>query len=396
MTRSLTGKINLNSVRTLKPGEQLSDTDLKGFGVRRQYKAASYFVLSSVNGRLKRITIGKHGSPWNPETARKRAAQLLYQMKSGTDPSREREDARNQAITFDDLAQQFIDVHGAKIKPKTRNDYESIIRRQLAGAFHNKPLNEIDAIAVHRAHASWRKTPRAGNLALSVLSVMLTWAETQGFRQGKNPCEDVKRYPEHKRERYLTGDELIQLGKALADAEANGANPYVLGLIRLLILTGARLGELLTLRWTFVDTTRSCLRLPDSKTGAKVILINSDALAILAALPRIDANPFVFPGHIHGAHLVNIQKPWRTIRHRAGLDDVRIHDLRHSFASVAVDVGGTLPVIGHLLGHRQAQTTARYAHVSPTPARQLVDATGAHIAAALKPIKSAPADLDQE
>lgn len=150
----------------------------------------------------------------------------------------------------------------------------------------------------------------------------------------------------------------------------------------MLVSTGARLSEMLTLRWAYVDASRRVLRLPDSKTGAKTIYLNPQALAVLEALPRIDGHPFVFPGHVSGRHLVNIQKPWRALRAEAGLDDVRIHDLRHSFASISVEVGGTLPVIGALLGHSQAQTTARYAHVGPSPAQRVADAAGARIAEA--------------
>lgn len=156
----------------------------------------------------------------------------------------------------------------------------------------------------------------------------------------------------------------------------------MIGIIRMLVLTGARLSEMLTLRWSYVDAERRTLRLPDSKTGAKTIYLSPEAVAILHDLPRLDGNPWVFPGHIAGRHLVNIQKPWRSLRAKAGLNDVRIHDLRHSFASISIEVGGTLPIIGALLGHSQAQTTARYSHVAPSPAQRIADAAGARIAEA--------------
>ncbi|MFO0734193.1 MAG: tyrosine-type recombinase/integrase [Nitrospiraceae bacterium] len=349
MARNFVGKINLTSVRELQPGDELRDVDLKGFGVRRQHKATSYFVRTPIHGRLKRITIGKHGSPWTPDAARKRATELIYAIRLGRDPAHERDVKRRQAITFDEVAQQFLEIHGAKLKPRTLEEYGRLIRRQLSDAFSNKPLSDIDAAAVSRAHASWRKTPRAANHALAVLSAMLNWAQTQGLREGANPCDTIQHYRETKRERYLTEDELVRLGIALLEAESAGENPYVVALVRLLILTGARLNELLTLRWRFVDAPRSCLRLPDSKTGAKIILLSPDALQVLSAVPSIDGNPWVFVGHIHGSHLVNVQKPWRAIRKRVGIDDVRLHDLRYSFASIAIDLGGTLPVIGHSL-----------------------------------------------
>jgi integrase len=219
---------------------------------------------------------------------------------------------------------------------------------------------------------------------LAVLSKLMTWAEDQGLsNQVANPCQNIERYRENKRERYLSSDELQRLGDTLRDREAAGENLFVIGLIQMLILTGARLSEMLTLRWDYVDTQRGLLRLPDSKTGAKTIRLNQAAKDVLARLPRLAKSPWVFPGHRQGQHLVNIQKPWRSIRAEAGLADVRLHDLRHSFASVAVEMGGSLPLIGHLLGHSKAQTTARYAHVAPSPAQEVAEATGRRIEQAM-------------
>lgn len=374
----------MTNVRQLEPGDELRDIDLKGFGVRRQQASISYFVHTRIRGRLKRLTIGKHGSPWTPDTARREAAKLLLAIKSGENPALERDARRIKATTFDELAAQFLDLHGAKLKPRTREEYARLIRLQLTKSFGGMPIEDITAGSVARAHANWRKTPRAANHALAVLSKMMSWAEEQGLREGKNPCIGVEHYRETKRERFLSDEELSRLGAALSEAQAAGESLWTITLVRMLILTGARLGEMLTLKWDHVDLTRNCLRLPDSKTGAKTVLLSAEASALLASLPRIANNPWVFPGHIHGQHLVNAQKPWRAIRERAGLDDVRLHDLRHSFASVAVEVGGTLPIIGHLLGHSQAQTTARYAHVAPNPAQRVANAVGKRIAEAMK------------
>ena len=212
----------------------------------------------------------------------------------------------------------------------------------------------------------------------------MNWAEANGYRkQGSNPCGGIKRYKEIKRERYLTQEELGRLGKALAEAEANSLNPYVIATLRLLLLTGARLNEILTLRWQYVDVARQQIRLPESKTGPKTLLLNDPAVAVLNSLPRLENNPWVLPGHIQGTHLVAVEKPWYALRKKAGIPDVRLHDLRHSFASVAVDAGGSLPIIGRLLGHGHTQTTARYAHVGQSPAQALANITGATIHAAL-------------
>ena len=156
----------------------------------------------------------------------------------------------------------------------------------------------------------------------------------------------------------------------LSDAEKTGGeNPFVIAAIRLLLFTGARLGEILTLRWEYVDLDRELINLPDSKTGRKLIYLNSLAMDVLTDLPRVEGNPFVIVGNKAGAHLVNIRKPWYRSREAAGIDDVRIHDLRHSFASIAVSGGLTLPLIGKLLGHRKSATTERYAHLADDPIR---------------------------
>jgi integrase len=213
---------------------------------------------------------------------------------------------------------------------------------------------------------------------LALLSKFFNWCERHGYRpDGSNPCRHIEKYKEKRRERFLTPQELAQLGEALADSEEHETvSPFAIAAIRLLVLTGARLSEILTLQWSYVDFEHSLLRLPDSKTGQKVIYLNAPALQVLTDLPRLEGNPFVICGKREGARLINIQKPWRRIRKAAGLDDVRIHDLRHSFASIAAGSGQSLPVIGALLGHSQPQTTARYAHLSADPLRTANDAIG--------------------
>lgn len=397
MAGCLTAKITQSAVQALAPGQEIRDREIKGFGVRRQNGAISYFLHTRINGRLKRLTLGRHGSPWTPETARKEAARLLVSIRKGDDPARDRDERRRVSDPFETVAAAFLATHGAKLKPRTREEYAKLIRLQLGRAFNGKPISEITRPAVARAHTSWHATPRAANHALSVLSKLLSWAEQHGYRTpGENPCRKIERYKEAQRQRYLSEEELVSLGSALAEAEAEGENPWVIGVIRMLLLTGARLTEMLTLKWSYCDMSRQVLRLPDSKTGAKTIHLNPQALHVLQQLPRIEGNPWVFPGHGHGRHIAGMQKPWRAICSRAGLTDVRLHDLRHSFASIAIEAGGTLPVIGHLLGHTQPQTTARYAHVAPSPAQRVADAAGDRIARAwasaspIKPTKTSP------
>src|SRR5829696_1188480 len=211
---------------------------------------------------------------------------------------------------------------------------------------------------------------------------MFNWA---GRRGDKNPCVGIERFQERKRRRYLSSAELARLGAALVKAEDEKlTSPYVIAAIRLLVFTGARLNEILTLRWDHVDLERGWLNLSDSKTGAKTIYLNGAAQRLLTALPRIEGHPFVVPGERQGRHLINLEKPWRKIREVAQLPDVRLHDLRHSFASVGAGAGLGLPVIGALLGHAHAATTARYAHLASDPLQQAVDLIGQRLEAALR------------
>jgi integrase len=173
-----------------------------------------------------------------------------------------------------------------------------------------------------------------------------------GICSNTNPVRKVMRYRENRRDRFLKTEELVRLGKELTEAERTGAeNQFVIAALRLLIYTGARLREILTLRWEWVDLDRKLLLLPDSKTGAKIIRLSDPAISVLHHIPKIPANPFVIVGARTGKPLINLQRPWRRIRKSAGLDNVRIHDLRHTFASLAIANGFSLPIVGSLLGH---------------------------------------------
>ena len=195
-----------------------------------------------------------------------------------------------------------------------------------------------------------------------------------------------------RRERFLSEAELARLGDALRVAERDkGATPWAIAAIRLLTFTGARLSEILTLKWEYVNAEHGILLLPDSKTGQKAVHLNAPSLAVLQDILRLDGNPYVICGDIPGQHLVNLERPWRRIRKTAGLDDVRLHDLRHSFASIGASSGHSLLIIGKMLGHSQPATTARYAHLADDPVKAASDAVAARIAAAMGHVK--PADL---
>jgi integrase len=211
---------------------------------------------------------------------------------------------------------------------------------------------------------------------------MFNLAERWGVRSDNtNPVRHVGKYAESKKERYLTADEFLRLAKALSEAEGQGTeNPFVIAAIRLLILTGARLGEVLSLRWSDVNFEHGILLLGDSKTGRKTIFLSKPAMDLLNELPRVSANPYVIVGARSRQHLKNLQKPWGRMRRAAKLSDVRIHDLRHSFASIAAASGMSLPVIGKLLGHTKSATTERYSHLAADPLKAANEAIGQQLA----------------
>jgi integrase len=214
---------------------------------------------------------------------------------------------------------------------------------------------------------------------------MFSLAEMWGLRpDGSNPRKHIKKYAEEKRERFLSPAELKRVGEVLREMESEGIElPSAIAATRLLILTGCRLNEIMTLQWEHVDLPGKALRLPDSKTGAKVVHLGQPAIDVLEKVALVETNPWVIVGTLPGARLTDLQPFWQRVRARAGLNDVRIHDLRHTFASAAVASGQGLPMIGKLLGHTQVQTTARYAHLASATVKTAASDVSAEIAASL-------------
>ena len=225
--------------------------------------------------------------------------------------------------------------------------------------------------------------PYQANRVRSLLSSILNLAEVKGIRPlNSNPCRHVKPYKEEKRERFLSPEELARLGEVLADNQDKLL--FAVAAIRLLLFTGARLGEIRDLKWEYMDWDRAEARLPDSKTGAKTLHLPPPAMQILSELPRVEGNPYVIVGKGEGKQFAKLGKPWTRLRKEAGLEDVRLHDLRHAFASVAASSGMGLPIIGKLLGHTQAQTTQRYAHLASDPVKAAAEKVAGIISDALE------------
>jgi integrase len=399
-------KITKRVVDGTEPGERdrfVWDSELKGFGLKVTPAGRKVYIAQyRLPGRpTQRFTIGRHGSPWTPDGARSEAAAILRHAATGQDPASAKRAAKAD-LTIAELCDLYL-AEGARTKKASTLEMD---RSRIEG--HVKPLlgkkklgaltrGDIDRFLKDVADGKTARDTKTGprgrsivrggqgvaNRSLGMLGAILQFAVEQGLR-ADNPARGVKKFREGRRTRFLSNDEIARLGEALKEAEAGGANHYAIAAIRLLVLTGCRKNEILSLKWDEVDLSGGFLRLADSKTGAKVVHLGAPARALLASLPRHTKNPFVVCGDRPGAHLVGLQKIWASVRAGAKLDDVRLHDLRHSFASVAARSGESLLVIGKVLGHSTSAATSRYAHLSDDPVRIAVDTTTQHIASALK------------
>ncbi len=398
-------KITLTSVANLESGATIWDTDVAGFGARRQCQNTVYILKYRFHGRQRYFTIGRHGSPWTPATARSEARRLLGLTESNEnprDPSAER-DAFGTQPTFAEFAKMYLEDYAPlHKKPRAVQEDARNLRLHILPVIGPLKMSEITRGHASKIQLDLRGFKVKGNRCLGTLSAMMTVAEKWGLRAHyTNPCRGVDRIKEHSRERFLTSEELARLGEALdhaergySDAEWEALPPRerrrkapedwrAVACYRLLLFTGARLSEILTLKWSYIDWNRGLVRLPDSKTGPKNLPLSGPALALIEDLPSLQDNPYVLHGDREEAHFVGIQKPWQRIRHFANLDDVRLHDLRHAFASIAVSGGDSLYLVGKVLGHRQASTTERYAHLQPAPLCDVANRTAAKIAAML-------------
>jgi len=416
-------KRTLDALKPAAQDYQIWDTKVRGLGVRVYPSGARGFVLQYRNaaGRTRKLALGRYGV-LTVDKAREKATRLLAAILDGRDPSQDKRENRH-AKTVGELADLYL-REGSVEKPNKKlssweTDRSNIERhiRPLLGTRLARGLTKFDVarfqsdVAAGKTAKDEKTGPRGraivrggmgiASRALSVLSAMMTFGMGRSI-VSSNPTKGVEPFRGRKKERFLTDTEVGVLGEALVEIERDGSLPWVAtAAIKLLLLTGARRGEILALQWEEVDLDRGCLRLQDSKTGAKVIRLAAAALSLLAALPR--SARWVFPATKGSGHYVGLSKHWDVVKARANalavrraaqeegsslegvprFDHVRLHDLRHSFASFAVQSGGSLFLVGKVLGHKQTRTTERYAHASDEPLLATAELAAQRIALAL-------------
>ena len=395
------------------------DTKLKGFGIRvtertdaagnahrRKMFVIAYRPIGS--RQMRRLNLGSFGK-LTTEEARIQALRQLSAISSGSDPVAERR-AQSKSQTVKDAGELYLREVDRRRKPTTAREYRRLWGKHVVPSLGAKPASVVTNSEIRKLHRSLDETPYVANRVVALLAAFFAYliAEPE-FKLKDNPAIGIEFYPEHGRERFLTRQEFGRLGAALLAAETVGlpaapalkrrpkkvedqkhrpksaeipkiANPFAVAAIRLLALTGCRENEILSLRWDAVDLERGYIRLQDSKTGKSVRPLSRSAAAILEALPRIEGNPFVVVGSQPGSHLTEVKRTWHAVRHHAKLLNLRLHDLRHSFASVPAGTGESLLVVKALLGHKNIATTERYAHLGDDPVRKAADRAAESIA----------------
>lgn len=393
-------KISKRSVDALAPkGERyfVWDEALSGFGIRVGANGRKTYICRYRNGNIRRqVKLGNAGT-LTAEEARDAAKKALASVTLGEDPAAER-DAKRQAVTLAELVELFVNGHGPKLKPASLAGCRSALNKHVLPVLGKRPAEVITTKDLNKIHIGLVEHPFHANRVMAYLGSVFSWGADNGYiPEGFNPTRAVKRFKEQGRQRYLSDEELARLGSALVTAETEGLPwtikatgdrlkhvakdnqtivypSHVTNAIRLLLMTGCRLREILRLQWKEVDLGRGLLFLPDSKTGQKTVILNRSAIAILEAMDRTDR--YVIPGDIADQPRHDLKRPWTHIRAAAKLEDVRLHDLGHTHASIGAMAGFGLPIVGKLLGHASSMTTQRYAHIADDPARRASDAIG--------------------
>jgi len=375
------------------------DDRQSGFAIRVTPTGTKIFVMQArVAGRKRRITVGYHPAI-SVAQAREQALHVLADMRRGTDPVVERK-ARLRAaaageMTISQLSAKWLaDYVRPKLKPRTVLDYQRLLAQHILPALGHLSVARIDRDDVVRLHVAMERTPRRANYTISTVRALLNFAIDLGLRPpASNPARRIKMYRERARERFLSEPEIGKAADAIEQAERAGKiGPHGAAGLRLALLTGARSGEITAIEWSHVDWQRRLIRLPDSKTNEpRTIHLSEAALEVLKTVPRIGR--FVVAGAKPDEPYKNLGRAWIDIREHAGLKDVRLHDLRHSYASLAAGRGVSLQMIGKLLGHKVPATTQRYAHLARDAVADVSDDIGEAISAAIAKGSPPPAKV---
>ncbi len=411
------GKRTVDALLLEATGSVLRDEELKGFQARRTGSGVTYaFEYRAGAGRaapVRRLTIGQHGK-LTPDEARKLAKDAALAVASGDDPAANKSKAKG-VPTFAAFAGEHLDdmaaiaerhPEKAILRPGSIANYRSLLKVHVGPAIGAKQLHAVGKDDIKRLHVSvGKERPATANRCLEFVGSMYrAAAEARHVDEGTNPARGIKAFKESRRERFLAADELARLGEAIRKAEGEGIeyvppvregkklkhvpknlppqriDTFSAAALRLLVFSGARLREILHAKWSDLDADHATLAV-FGKTGQRYIHLPPPAMEVISRLER--AGDYIIASTDPKKPKADLARPWRTIQKAARLEGVRIHDLRHSFASVAVSGGASLPMIGHLLGHTQAQTTARYAHLAADPVKAAAEKTAATIEAAM-------------
>jgi integrase len=347
------------------------DDEIKGFGCRilpTGRKTYVFFYRSPVNQKFSYLKIGVHGSI-TVDIARDEVLQLTALLARKIDPKEnqlKQKEELKQSILFEDFWQIFREKYikiNHKLSTQKRDFYR--IKNHLMPFFSKKTIGEIRRADILEFIHSLEEVKATASKCVRLLSVAFTQAEFWGYRaENSNPCRGVPKHQDRKVERFLRNEELIKLEQVLlARHGGSKSSPYTLAAIWMLLYTGCRESEVLTLQWKDVHLEDGYIYLPDSKVGVRAIPLNEKSKQILLDLQKKEDNPYVFCGKSPGQHLQETKTTWRKVRELAGIPDVRLHDLRHSFASFALKKGVDLYTVSKLLGHKNVSTTTRYAHL---------------------------------